>query len=296
MKTERFLPKSAFVGADKNPINGKGMARGEPGRAQKAPLTGLLVGESPTEGDVVLYVDGKPYTHYRSADDAAEDINLIKKKYPNKKIELKTYNKDQKIKESRAVILQHHALHVANQLLENFGKGNISESKELVQRLEVALEAANAAQQAAIAINMKKRHQKPKSECAGVGAIAKPGQEKDPRYSMSLTKDVRPNTLGKEISAYFPTKSPVKSKKVDEISNQLAVKVGRKREANAVASVGDLKTKGTKRAQNQAQQDMDKFKKNCDILTKWKDREKTVPVSESVEAEMARLIKLLESK
>ena len=41
---EAMLPKSAFAGADKNLINGKGMARGEPGRSQKAPLTGMLVG------------------------------------------------------------------------------------------------------------------------------------------------------------------------------------------------------------------------------------------------------------
>ena len=43
---EAMLPDKDFVGSKKNPINGKGLARGEPGKSQKAPLTGLFVGEN----------------------------------------------------------------------------------------------------------------------------------------------------------------------------------------------------------------------------------------------------------
>lgn len=46
MKNEAFLPKKAFAGSDKHKLGSKGQARGEPGRSQKAPLTGLMVGES----------------------------------------------------------------------------------------------------------------------------------------------------------------------------------------------------------------------------------------------------------
>ena len=52
-------------------------------------------------------------------------------------------------------------------------------------------------------------------EAAGVGVIASKKQANDPRYSMSLTKDVRPDTMDKEMKAFFPTKAP-KSKDVDE--------------------------------------------------------------------------------
>lgn len=37
-------------------------------------------------------------------------------------------------------------------------------------------------------------------EMAGVGVIAKKGQEKDPRYSMSITADVKPGQVGKEAN------------------------------------------------------------------------------------------------
>lgn len=46
MKNEAFLPKKAFAGSKKHKLGPKGQARGEPGRSQKAPLTGLMVGES----------------------------------------------------------------------------------------------------------------------------------------------------------------------------------------------------------------------------------------------------------
>lgn len=36
-------------------------------------------------------------------------------------------------------------------------------------------------------------------EAAGVGVVAKKGQEKDPRYSMSITKDVRPGEVGRQL-------------------------------------------------------------------------------------------------
>lgn len=45
MKNEAFLPKKAFAGSNKHKLGTKGQARGEPGRSQKPPLTGLMVGE-----------------------------------------------------------------------------------------------------------------------------------------------------------------------------------------------------------------------------------------------------------
>jgi hypothetical protein len=50
---EKLAPASQFAGSDKNPINGKGMAR-----KQKAPLTGLLVGEEQVD-EKIKGVDGK---------------------------------------------------------------------------------------------------------------------------------------------------------------------------------------------------------------------------------------------
>lgn len=52
MKNEAFLPKKAFAGSNKHKLGTKGQARGEPGRSQKAPLTGLMVGE-----DVIIGPD-----------------------------------------------------------------------------------------------------------------------------------------------------------------------------------------------------------------------------------------------
>lgn len=49
-------------------------------------------------------------------------------------------------------------------------------------------------------------------DAAGVGVIASKKQARDPRYSMSLTKDVRPDTMDKEKAAFFPTKYPGKTK------------------------------------------------------------------------------------
>ena len=44
--TEAMLPKKAFAGATKNKLGTAGQARGEPKRSQKAPLKGLMVGET----------------------------------------------------------------------------------------------------------------------------------------------------------------------------------------------------------------------------------------------------------
>lgn len=60
---EKMLPKSAFAGSKKNPIGGKGLARGEPNKSQKAPLTGLLVGEEYTDEDTRL--DPKCWKGYK---------------------------------------------------------------------------------------------------------------------------------------------------------------------------------------------------------------------------------------
>lgn len=105
MRAESFLPKKAFAGSNKNPLGTKGQARGEPKRSQKAPLTGLMVGEVANDGDFILYVDGKPFTHYKNAHTAQSDIAIIKNKFPNRKVVLKPYVATNNIKEG--VIIGH---------------------------------------------------------------------------------------------------------------------------------------------------------------------------------------------
>jgi hypothetical protein len=45
-------------------------------------------------------------------------------------------------------------------------------------------------------------------DAAAVGKIAGKGQKNDPRYSTSLTVDVKPDTMKKAIKSYFPTNPP----------------------------------------------------------------------------------------
>jgi hypothetical protein len=80
---------------------------------------------------LVLYIDGKPSAKYGSDQEAKKTMERLKLKFPNRKFELK--------REIRGGI-----------------GGN-----------EKVGEAANPAQQAAIAINMKKRGEKPKNEASG---------------------------------------------------------------------------------------------------------------------------------
>lgn len=53
-------------------------------------------------------------------------------------------------------------------------------------------------------------------EAAGVGVIAKKGQEKDPRYSMSLTKDIRPGEVGRQLKKMHLADS------VEQLQEQIA--------------------------------------------------------------------------
>ena len=53
-------------------------------------------------------------------------------------------------------------------------------------------------------------------ESAGSGVIATKKQAKDPRYSMSLTKDVRPGQIAKNLKAFNLAEEPKKNKKVKE--------------------------------------------------------------------------------
>ena len=80
---------------------------------------------------LVLYIDGKPSTKYSSDQEAKKETERLKAKFPNRKFELK-----------REV------------------RGGIGGNEKVG-------EAANPAQQAAIAINMKKRGEKPKNEASG---------------------------------------------------------------------------------------------------------------------------------
>jgi hypothetical protein len=66
-------------------------------------------------------------------------------------------------------------------------------------------------------------------EAAGVGVIASKKQAKDPRYSMSLTKDVRPDTMKKELKAYFPNKAPKTKNEAANPAQQAAIAISKKK-------------------------------------------------------------------
>ena len=63
---ERMLPKKAFAGSNKNKLGTAGQARGEPGKSQKAPLKGLMVGEENVEEEKQR-LDPKCWKGYRKA-------------------------------------------------------------------------------------------------------------------------------------------------------------------------------------------------------------------------------------
>jgi hypothetical protein len=67
-------------------------------------------------------------------------------------------------------------------------------------------EAGSPAQQAAIAISMKKAGKKPKKEVeetAGVGYIPKNKKEaNDPRYVMAMTQDIKPGEDSKQAAKW----------------------------------------------------------------------------------------------
>lgn len=62
-------------------------------------------------------------------------------------------------------------------------------------------------------IDSLKQNVKVAEDAAGVGLVASKKQRNDLRYKTSLTIDVKPDTLRKEMAAYFPTKPPNGSKK-----------------------------------------------------------------------------------
>ena len=76
MKNEAFLPKKNFAGSKKHKIGAKGQARGEPGRSQKAPLTGLMVGEDTrdTFRIQVTTTNGEKFVHAIQANDEDEAL------------------------------------------------------------------------------------------------------------------------------------------------------------------------------------------------------------------------------
>lgn len=92
---ESFLPKKAFAGSNKNKLGSAGQARGEPKRSQKAPLTGLMVGEAdrtPVSTTYVIYVNDKPVSKYSDLKRAREDTQFLKQKFPDSDIKLKQHS------------------------------------------------------------------------------------------------------------------------------------------------------------------------------------------------------------
>jgi hypothetical protein len=103
----------------------------------------------------VLYIDGKPSTKYSKSHEAEEDAKRLRVKFPNKKIEIK-----QEVRE------------VKQRLDPKCWKGKHKEGTKIKGGVRVnncvpnesVEEASSPAQQAAIAINMKKQGKKPKNE------------------------------------------------------------------------------------------------------------------------------------
>lgn len=98
----------------------------------------------------VVYIDGKPVIKYTNIDDAKEAVDVMKKNHPKKKYEIK-----QEMRESKAI-------KGADGKRCWKGKRYAGTVDGKDKCVPVKNEAANPAQQAAIAANMKKQGKKPK--------------------------------------------------------------------------------------------------------------------------------------
>lgn len=107
-----------------------------------------IVDES--EEVAVIYIDNKPSTKYAKKHEAERDAEFLRKKYPNKKIEIKHEVRETEAKKG------------ADGKRCWKGKRYAGTENGKDKCIPVKNEAANPAQQAAIAVNMKKQGKKPK--------------------------------------------------------------------------------------------------------------------------------------
>lgn len=105
----------------------------------------------------VIYIDGKPSAKYAKKHEAERDAEFMRKRHPNKKIEIKHEVRETEAKKG------------ADGKRCWKGKRYAGTENGKDKCIPVKNEAANPAQQAAIAINMKKKHKKPANEGVIVG-------------------------------------------------------------------------------------------------------------------------------
>lgn len=114
-----------------------------------------IVDES--EEVAVIYIDGKPSTKYAKKHEAEADAARMREKFPNKKIEIKHEVRETEAKKG------------ADGKRCWKGKRYAGTENGKDKCVPVKNEAANPAQQAAIAVNMKKQGKKPKNEGVIIG-------------------------------------------------------------------------------------------------------------------------------
>jgi len=116
----------------------------------------------------VLYIDGKPSMKFTNKNEAHEQLERIKKKFPNKKFELKAEMRETKQRLDPKCWKGHHK---EGTKIKGGVRVNNCVPNESVE------EASSPAQQAAIAINMKKHHKKPKNESAILKGILRESEK-----------------------------------------------------------------------------------------------------------------------
>lgn len=94
MRAESFLPKKAFAGSNKHKLGTAGQARGEPKRSQKAPLTGLMVGEESDTTEDWQKVNKKDKTDGMSK----KAVKAYRRENPGSKLKTAVTTKPSKLK------------------------------------------------------------------------------------------------------------------------------------------------------------------------------------------------------
>ena len=120
--------------------------------------------ESAEERVSVVYIDGKPVIKYTNIDDAKEAVDVMKKNHPKKKYEIKqemTEASNTMQRYGQLILKRAKAQREAEYAAAKKAEQDAEPKKEEPNK-GVAESAANPAQQAAIAVNMKKQGKKPK--------------------------------------------------------------------------------------------------------------------------------------
>ena len=139
-------------------------------------------------------------------------------------------------------------------------------------------------------------------DAAGVGVIASKKQAKDPRYSMSLTKDVRPGQVEKNLKAFkladetMLPKSAFAGADHNKLGSAGQLKGKMKRPARAGDLVGEEWSKKYKSSINCSNPKGFSQKAHCAGKKKNESTTKCVKIGESYENKIASLIEQLKKK